>query len=165
VDDPVAMREALALLAMVETVEELASFAAIDEVRTALSAWSSDLLAPSERFSRARASALGALEVLAALAPDEVRVARTQRLDELGAALRSLETHWGGLEQAAEAWSDALLERRGSDDEAASREVQALWRLLADVRRGPLSRPVATALHEGREAGVAMAAAIASANP
>ncbi len=160
VDDPVALREALALLAMVETLEELASFGTLDEVVRDLSTWSSGLLAPSERFDAARTGALEALERLYALAPTDVRVARTQLLDAIGAALRVLDTRWSALEQAVEAWSDALLAREGSDSPVAVEQVRGLWELLARVRRGPLSRSVATALHEAREAGIAMAASI-----
>ena len=163
VDDQVALRESLTLLAMVETVEELASFELLADIAAGLRGWSpangSD--ADAAALAPARERAHAALDDLAGLAPPAVRIARTQRLDELGAAIRALELAWGSLEQAAEAWSDAQLEAAG-DDVATREAVQSLWQVLGMCRRGPLARPVSTALHEGREAGASMAAAVAS---
>ncbi|MCB0878248.1 MAG: hypothetical protein KDC46_04625 [Thermoleophilia bacterium] len=164
VHDQAALREALTLLAMVETVEELASFDELQGMIDSLDAWSvpegldadAGALAPAQERARARVAAL------ASLAPTEVRVARTQHLDALGAALRELEAAWTELERHAEAWSDALLAASG-DDPAAVAAVRSLWEALGTARRGPLARPISTALHEGREAGASMAAAVASA--
>ncbi len=166
VDDPVALRESLTLLAMVETVEELASFdelAALDAELRAFAGAGED--EAGEQLVRARARALEALDRLRALEPgDEPRMARPQLLDELGGALRELEKRWEQLEQAAELWSDAYLDQHGRDEESVAL-VQSLWRTMSVARRGPLAGKVATALHEGREAGVAMAAAVAGAQP
>lgn len=157
--DRVALREALTLLAMVETLEELASFDELDQLIEALGAWDGDGDLP-EGFAGARARAIEALRSLAALAPsDEARVARPQLLDQLGGALRALELAWEQLEQQAELWSDALLAAR-PDDANALEQVQALWRLLAVARRGPLAQPPSGALQAGREAGAAMATAV-----
>lgn len=159
VPDKVALREALTLLAMVETLEELAAFDELAPLADALSDWHADTELP-DGFARARAQALEALEALAGLAPDEgPRVARPQLLDQLGMALRDLEHAWQQLEQQAEIWSDALLGAR-PDDTAAVEQVQVLWRLLAIARRGPLSQPPSMALQAGREAGAAMATAV-----
>ncbi len=163
VDDAVALRESLTLLAMVETVEELASFDELGALDAELRAFTSDDAAEfGDDLSRVRARALVSLAELRALEPgDGPRMARPQLLDALGGALRELERVWEQLEQAAELWSDAHLATHGRD--AASVElVQSFWRILGIARRGPLARPVATALHEGREAGVAMASAVAS---
>jgi hypothetical protein len=160
VDDPVALREALTLLAMVETVEDLAAFDELDAIAGALRSWSAPQGEPAEALDVPRASACGALEALSQLAPGELRMARPQRLDELGGALRELERTWAQLEAASELWCDELLARRGNDEHVVVEAVQSLWRVLGSARRGPLSQPVATALHEGREAGVSMAAAV-----
>ncbi|MCW2921248.1 MAG: hypothetical protein JWL76_1122 [Thermoleophilia bacterium] len=178
VDDPVALRESLTLLAMVETVEELASFAELPGLDAELRAFGGDGVLdaaasgdaagagetdedPAAVLVRARSRALEALDQLRALEPgDDPRMARPQLLDELGGALRELEKRWEQLEQAAELWSDAWLERH-ERDEASVELVQSLWRSLSIARRGPLAGKVASALHEGREAGVAMAAAVA----
>ncbi len=159
VDDPVALRESLTLLAMVETVEDLASFPLLPQLDADLRAFEIDP-ETGDALSHARTRALEALDALRALEPGDVpRMARPQLLDELGGALRELEKRWEQLEQAAELWSDAWLERHERD--AASVElVQSLWRTMSGARRGPLAGKVATALHEGREAGVAMAAAL-----
>ena len=168
VDDPVALRESLTLLAMVETVEELASFGQLAQLDTDLRAFQIDgvadvgaALEPAGALAHARTRALEALDALRALEPgDEPRMARPQLLDELGGALRELEKRWEQLEQAAELWSDAWLDLH-ERDEASVDLVQSLWRTMSVARRGPLAGKVATALHEGREAGVAMAAAVA----
>lgn len=162
VDDAVALRESLTLLAMVETVEELASFTHLTELDAELRAFPGvDGIELGDPLSRARTRALEALDQLRALEPgEEPRMARPQLLDALGGALRELEKRWEQLEQAAELWSDAYLERHGRDD-ASVELVQSLWRTMSVSRRGPLAGKVATALHEGREAGVAMAAAVA----
>lgn len=166
VDDAAALRESLTLLAMVETVEELASFEQLPDLAAQLGTWqplpadgvdTGNLLLAGER-------AREALGALAALAPAEARVARTGRLDELGAALRALDGTWAALEQAAEAWSDAVLAATERSD-AAVEVVQALWRILAAGRGGPLARPVSGVLHEAREAGTSMAAAVAATRP
>jgi hypothetical protein len=165
VDDQVAVRESLVLLAMVETVEELASFGALGEARAALGSWPLDAEADelSGALAGARERAVAAIDALAAIAPSDVRMARPQRLDELGAALRGLEQAWTTLEAAAEQWSDAQLAAGGAGDPVVAEQVQELWRTLGLVRRGPLARPVSAALHEAREAGAAMAAAVAGA--
>lgn len=162
VDDAVALRESLTLLAMVETVEELASFDELGALDAELRAFgAADDVELGEPLSHARTRALDALDQLRALEPgDEPRMARPQLLDELGGALRELEKRWEQLEQAAELWSDAWLEQH-SRDEASVQLVQSLWRTMSVARRGPLAGKVATALHDGREAGVAMAAAVA----
>lgn len=164
VDDQVALRESLTLLAMVETVEELASFDELAPLRDALSAWRADDGSPlPDPFVRAREQALTALEGLLELAPGEsARVARPGLLDRLGAALRELERTWELLEQAAELWSDAQIAAH-PNERATLERVQGLWRVLGIARRGPLLRPISGALHDGREAGVAMAASIADA--
>ena len=160
--DSVALREALALLAMVETLEELASFDVLAPAARELRDWQGDGEALTDQFSRAREAALTALAQLEALAPgDAPRVARPALLDSIGGALRELERAWELLEQAAEAWSDALLASRPGDGDALAL-VQGLWRLLGAVRRGPLAQPPSTALHAGREAGIAMAASISA---
>jgi hypothetical protein len=157
--DVVALRESLTLLAMVETLEELASFEELGPLEQALAGWDPQGELPDE-FSRARERAREALTALAAYSPgDEPRVARPQLLDGIGGALRELEQAWELLEQAAELWSDALLGAHPGDEVALER-VQSLWRMLAVARRGPLSRPPSAALHDGREAGAAMAAAV-----
>lgn len=167
VGDQVALREALTLLAMVETMEELASFDELDALASGLEDWQPALehvgadLPPE--FARARERALETLRALRGLEPTgEARVARPTLLDELGAALRSLETAWIILEQQAEAWSEALLARYPGDPDVLDR-VQVLWRLLAVARRGPLAMTPGAALQAGREAGVAMAAQVTSA--
>ncbi|MCW2926078.1 MAG: hypothetical protein JWM86_46 [Thermoleophilia bacterium] len=161
VDDSVALRESLTLLAMVETVEELASFDELAPLAAALAAWhGSDDAPDTEAFSRARASAAEAVTRLAALSPGEAaRVARPQLLDAIGGAIRDLEKHWEQLEQQAELWSDTLLAGSAGDTDALAR-VQALWTLLGVARRGPLARPVSSALTDGREAGLALATAV-----
>lgn len=164
VDDAVALRESLTLLAMVETVEDLASFGELPGLDAELRAFPGEAQVElPDALVRARARGLEALAALRAFEPgDEPRMARPQLLDALGGALRELEKAWELLEQAAELWSDAHLEANGRD-EASVELVQGLWRTMSIARRGPLSRPVATALHEGREAGVAMASAVRSA--
>ena len=167
VDDPVALRESLTLLAMVETVEELASFDELAALDADLRAFpGDDAVELGEPLTHARTRALDALDRLRALEPvdDHPRMARPQLLDELGGALRELEKRWEQLEQAAELWSDAWLQAHGRD-EASVALVQSLWRTMSVARRGPLAGKVATALHEGREAGVAMAAAVAGTQP
>lgn len=166
VDDRVALREALTLLAMVETLEEVASFDELEALGEALATWQPDEREPlPDQFARSRANALQALSTLRALAPgDEPRMARPQLLDELGGALRELERAWESLEQAAELWSDSLLASH-PDDSSALEHVQELWRLLGSARRGPLLRPPSAALHAGREAGAAMAASVLDAAP
>lgn len=166
IDDRAALRESLTLLAMVETVEELASFGQLVELEQQLAAWEPMVAegVDDERVVAARDRAREAIGALAALAPVEARVARTTRLDELGAALRGLDGAWASLEQAAEAWSDAVLAATDRS-EAAVEVVQALWRTLAAGRGGPLARPVSAALHEAREAGTSMAAAVAATRP
>jgi hypothetical protein len=161
VEDQVALREALTLLAMVETIEELAAFADLDEIASRLDAWAPDpaLDTDLDTLEPARAHAGAQLRALAALAPNEIRIARTQLLDALGAALRELESAWTKLERCAEAWSDTLL-AASSDDPAAVAAVRDLWEVLGTLRRGPLSRPISAALHEAREAGTSMAAAV-----
>lgn len=165
-DDAAALRESLTLLAMVETVEELASFDQLPPIAEQLAAWEpmphADVDASGLAVARGRARA--ALEGLVALAPVEARMARTTRLDELAAALRGLDAAWAALEQAAEGWSDAILAATDRSD-AAVEVVQALWRALAAGRSGPLARPVSGALHEAREAGASMAAAVAATRP
>lgn len=163
--DSVALREALVLLAMVETVEDLASFPQLDEMLESLRSWSPHggdgaLAIDAAPLEATRDEATRAVTALAALAPTDARMARTQRLDELGAALRELERAWTALEAAAETWSDELVAERGSDDAAVVETVQSLWRALGAVRHGPLARPISTALHEARESGAAMAAAV-----
>ncbi len=160
VDDQVALREALVLLAMVETIEELASFDELEAIGGALREWS-PAVGDAAALAPARERATAAVQTLAALAPADARVARTERLDELGAALRELEQAWVALEQASEAWSDALLADEQVEQSQARDVVQELWRVLGLGRRGPLARPVSTALHEAREAGTSMAAAVA----
>lgn len=163
IGDAVALREALTLLAMVETVEELASFDELADLEQALAAWHDGRGDRDAEFIRAQQQAVEALRALAALAPgDAPRVARPALLDQLGGALRELERAWEQLEQAAELWSDAHLATHARDD-ASVAEVQELWRMLGAARRGPLARPVSAALHDGREAGAAMAAAVAEA--
>lgn len=164
-DDQAALRESLALLAMVETVEELASFDATGALRTELAAWVPPVGAAQtaiDGVNDARDRALVALDAVTQLDPgDEPRIARTSMLDALAAALRALEDVWQRLEQAAELWSDAhrAAHRDGAD---AMTAIQDLWRMLGAARRGPLRTPVATSLHSGREAGVAMAAELAA---
>lgn len=163
IEDPVALRESLSLLAMVETVEDLASFDELAQLDDELGAFgTAEQLKLGDTFSRSRAGAHEAIAKLRGFEPgDDPRIARPQLLDELGGALRELERRWEQLEQAAELWSDAYLDASGRGD-AAVELVQSLWRTLSIARRGPLARPVATALHEGREAGIAMAAAISA---
>lgn len=163
IHDRTAMRETLALIAMTETLEELASFDALDELRAGMIAWI-QRVDPAQPLAREFANADAVLGRLAAIAPpDEGRIARTQILDTIGMVLRELEDRWQHLEQAAELWSDAHLEAAGDAREAALADVQELWRVLGMARRGPLATPAATAVHAGREAGVALAAAIADA--
>lgn len=160
VDDAVALREALTLLAMVETMEELATFDELEPLAEALAAWHADDATLPEDLARTREGAVAAVRALLALAPgEEPRVARPGMLDALGGALRALELAWGRLEQQAELWSEARLAAHPGDDEVLG-QVQALWRLLGVARRGPLARPASSALHDGREAGLAMAAAV-----
>lgn len=167
VDDAVALRESLTLLAMVETVEELASFEELASLETDLRAFPGEAVVDlDELFVRAHERALESVTGLRALEPadDAPRMARPQRLDELGAALRELERAWQSLEQAADIWSEAHLAAHDRSDDAVAL-VQSLWRTMSIARRGPLARQVATALHEAREAGIAMAAAVTGAAP
>jgi hypothetical protein len=175
IDDPVALREALTLLAMVETIEELAAFDELLGVDGALDGWVAaanaavgdvpDAPSTDGSFAGARAAALDAAAALAALAPGEARMARPQRLDELGALLRELDKRWTELELAAEAWCDALLAASGEDATTFGPLVTELWRVLGTVRRGPLGQPISAALHEAREAGASMAASLGSSQP
>lgn len=161
VDDRVALREALSLLAMVETMEELATFDELEPLAEALAGWHAQDESLPQELVRARSRAVEAVRGLLALSPgDAPRVARPGLLDRLGGALRELDQAWGLLEQQAEAWSQARLAEHPGDEQVLS-EVQALWRMLAVARRGPLARPASSALHDGREAGLAMAAALA----
>lgn len=163
VSDDVALREALTLLSMVETLEERAAFEQADQLSRELAAWEPPDGELEPAFARARADAIRTLAELAALAPgEEPRLARPQLLDSVGGALRSLERAWERLEQGAEIWSDALLARHRGDD-AAVAQVQELWQLLAGARRGPLAQPASAVLHDGREAGAALAAAVLAA--
>jgi hypothetical protein len=160
---------------MVETIEELAAFDELAGVDEALTSWVAaadaevvDVAdAPSTvgSFAGARASALAAAASLAALAPGEARMARPQRLDELGAAMRELDKRWTHLEQEAAAWCDALLAAAGEGASTFGPLVTELWRVLGTVRRGPLGQPVSAALHEAREAGSSMAASLGSSQP
>ncbi|MCW2925658.1 MAG: hypothetical protein JWM98_3062 [Thermoleophilia bacterium] len=162
ISDDIALRESLVLLAMVETVEELASFDVLAKLATGLAAWSGHGTPLPADYAPVRARALAALDALAGLSSgDAPRVARTQLLDAYGAALRELEHAWEALEQQAELWSDAHLGAHPGDAEALG-QVQELWQLLGEARMGPLSRTAAAALHDAREAGVAMAADVAS---
>jgi hypothetical protein len=167
VHDRTAMREALTLLAMTETLEELAGFGEIRGLSGALKAWLD--AAPGElpdALVEAVAAANALLDVLLELegVTGEARVATTARLDHLSGVIRDLERMWEKLEQQAELWSDAQLElHKAEPDEAIVARVQDLWRLLGHARRGPLAQPVSAAIHGGREAGTALAAAIAEA--
>lgn len=165
IDDRVALREALTLLAMVETLEELASFEALPELAAQLGAWDGHGMDMGPEFVDARDGALQALATLVGLAPsdEEPRIARPGVLDDIGAALRELERAWELLEQAAEQWSDAHLQAHPQQQPEALARVQGLWRLLGTARRGPLERPPSVALRAGREAGAAMAAAVGDA--
>lgn len=172
VTDHTAMREALTLLAMTETLEELAGFGEVRGLGGALKAWLDAV--PGEvpvALVESVAAANALLDVLTGLegAAGEVRVATTARLDHLSGVIRELERAWERLEQQAELWSDAQLALHeaaageGRADEAIVARVQDLWRLLGHARRGPLAQPVSAAIHGGREAGTALAAAIAEA--
>lgn len=134
ITDHTALRESLTLLAMAETLEELAAVDQVPVIRTELEAWGGDHLQPGEAPDAPLATsidaALGALDALATLAPtdDAPRLATTTVLDTLGAALRDLDTAWGRLEQAAEGWSDAQMAaaEEGAAHEAAFAAVQEL---------------------------------------
>jgi hypothetical protein len=167
--DHTALREALALLAMTETLEELASFDTLATCRDELQTWVRSMagvgadVEPSLREHIDRAAA--ALDALASLAPPATgRVARTTQLDTIGEALRVLENQWQLLEQAAELWSDAQLADADAPDHSDRVDrVRHLWQALSRARRGPLATNPATAVHAGREAGVALAKAIVDA--
>jgi hypothetical protein len=163
VRDATALREACTLLAMCETLEELASVGIASQARDELAAWrdapgqpvdTSALHAPIKRATEA-------LSTLIETVPDDdsVRVARPPLLDAIGSALRTLELSWTTLEQHGERWSDEALASR-TDDADVVEQVQSLWRTLALARRGPLSHAPSEALHGGREAGLALASAI-----
>lgn len=165
IHDQTAMRETLALLAMTETLEELASFAQLGPLHDELQTWRHRVDA-EHQLARDLERAASALERLHELAPPEHgRVARTQILDDIGMRLRELERCWEHLEQSAELWSDEQLAAAPTSEVRDERltSVQELWRVLGGGRRGPLATPAATAVHAGREAGVAFAAAIAEA--
>ena len=161
VEDPIALREAFTLLAMTETLEELASFEASAALADELEAWVGRVQPGDDALEAGIARSATALRELAALAPSEVRVARPAVLDELGGALRALETAWMVLEQAAVAWSDAQLDPDGAPTGDSRETVPALWKVLGAARAGALRFPASTALQEGREAGVALAKAAA----
>jgi outer membrane murein-binding lipoprotein Lpp len=167
VHDHTALREALTLLAMNETLEELASFGEVHGLADALKAWLdaapagtlSDLFIESVAAANAHLDALTKLDTAAAGA----HLATTARLDQLSGVIRELEQVWERLEQQAELWSDQHL--AATDNSAAAvAVVQDLWRLLGHARRGPLAQPVSSAIHGGREAGTALANAIAEAS-
>ncbi|MCW2961305.1 MAG: hypothetical protein JWM25_42 [Thermoleophilia bacterium] len=159
-EDPVALRECFTLLAMTETLEELASFEQSRQLADTLDAWIRENAPDDATLVQAAATSTAALRALAELAPsDSARIARTQLLDEIGGALRTLENTWMALEQAAVAWSDSQLDASGTPIGDARERVPALWRVLGEARRGPLQSPASTALQHGREAGLALAAA------
>lgn len=165
IEDRVALRESLTLLAMVETVEELASFDRIEDVVEQLGLWADTHADADTVLAAAIERGRRALEQLSVLAPGgSTRVARPGLLDQLGGALRALEATWEQLEQAAEIWSDAQLAGAAGGGAGPMLEpVQELWRVLGSVRNGQLREPVGAALHAGREAGTAMASAVAEA--
>ncbi|MCW2949405.1 MAG: hypothetical protein JWN41_418, partial [Thermoleophilia bacterium] len=113
VRDHVAMREALTLLAMTETLEELAGFGEIRGLSGALRSWldaaPSDTV--SDLFVEAIAAANAHLDALTALdtTTGAPRIATTSRLDQLSGVIRDLERIWERLEQQAELWSDERL--------------------------------------------------------
>lgn len=161
--DQVALRKSLNLLAMVETLEELASFELAGTLADELDAWAATHLDDAPPLRSALDHGGAALRRLVSLAPGTgARVARPGILDALGGAIRELERTWEQLEQAAEQWSDARLAATGNEPVTLA-EVQELWRLLGTARGGPLRQPASAALHAGREAGTAMASAIAEA--
>ena len=166
INDQRALREALLLLALVEAIEEHAMFDEIHTTREALAAWQPTAAAPDPRLVTERDDSLAALDAVAALDLSGVpRVARTQRLDELGGALRSLAARWEQLEESAAGWSDAVLAAAQGDAEAttaAQHDVSSLWGVLGRARRGPLAAPVSDAMHAGRQAGAALADAVLS---
>jgi hypothetical protein len=169
VPDKVAMREALTLLAMTETLEELAGFGEVRGLSDALKSWLDAAPAGTvdDLFVEAVAAANAHLDALTALdaasgAAGATHMATTRRLDQLGGVIRELERSWERLEQQAELWSDTHLAAQ-ANSAAAVALVQDLWRLLAHARRGPLAQPVSAAIHGGREAGTALASAIAEA--
>ncbi|MCW2973292.1 MAG: hypothetical protein JWN72_1565 [Thermoleophilia bacterium] len=166
VHDHTALRESLTLLAMNETLEELASFGEVTGLSDALKAWLDAAPAGtvSDLFIEAVAAANAHVDALLALdtAQRGPRIATTARLDQLGGVIRELEKSWERLEQQAELWSDQQLAATDNDP-ATVAVVQDLWRLLGHARRGPLAQPVSSAIHGGREAGTALAAAIAEA--
>ncbi|MCW2956602.1 MAG: hypothetical protein JWO69_1471 [Thermoleophilia bacterium] len=159
-DDPVALREAFTLLAMTETLEELASFEASEALADQLEGWVETVQPGDAALKAAIARGAAALRALSAIAPDDtVRVARPQLLDQLGGGLRALEQAWMSLEQAAVAWSDAQLDASGAPIGDARTNVPALWKVLGEARKGALRQPAGAALKDGREAGLALAKA------
>lgn len=165
ISDPAALRETFSLLAMVETLEELASFEQLKPISDSLKAFTlpsnDDLTSLQDGFTRARNDALASLNQLIKLAPSDTRVARTSILDEVSAAIRDLERSWLVLEQRSQEWCDAYLASAQRED-AAIKTVRELWTILSTARSGPLSRPISTALNDGREAGRSLAASVAT---
>ena len=172
-DDPKALREALALVSMAEAIEELADPETLDELVSGLDAWCerasagadmdepADANADADGGARARANVIAAvaksvvrtIDLIRVIDGNGARIATPLELDRIGGLLRELEREFTSTERAAERWA------QGSWD--SDRElVEGPWTALSVARRGPLRQPVSAALEQGREAGLALAAQV-----
>lgn len=165
-DDPKALREALALVSMAEAIEELADPEALEALANGMDAWCERADAGSEDRDGAASAARG--EIIAAVAKsvvrtidllkvidgDGARIATPLELDRIGGLLRELEREFTSTERAAERWI------QGGAWESDRDLVEGLWSALSRARRGPLKIPVSAALEQGREAGLALAAQV-----
>lgn len=165
IDDPKAFREALTLLAMAEALEELADPDTLDELVTALDAWcerAGDDAGRADIVAAVAKSTVRTIDLIRVIdgGTDEegvaagARIATPIELDRIGGMLRELDREFTATERAAERWAQSSWE----DDREL---VEALWATLSIARRGPLRTPVSAALEQGREAGTALADAVA----
>jgi hypothetical protein len=156
--DDVLLREALALLAMAETLLERVDAAALIEEADALAAWrahaanaaegSSELVALAESVERAEA----ALRDVARTADEPAGgiTASPVVLDGVGGHLRELERRWSRVDLDAQRWAQGVWEHEGE----LARE---LWAVLARVKGSVLAAPVSAVIEQGRDAGLALA--------
>jgi len=147
-----AVREALALLAMVEALEEALAPEVLAPLALDLERWQPEGVAddPGLPALRAELQAVATrLHELAAAHGEGPRMATVQLLEQASAELRALEHDSELLTRAAETWTDAV--------GTAAPSVAELWRMLAALRHGPLLQPATERVRQGREAGLALA--------
>lgn len=159
ITDTTALREALVLLAMVESAEEQLSDDSLAAAHAALTEWrdrydsapgADDMLGMPELRVALTQACDEITTAREALAPDLPRIAQAELLDAWGDAARRLEHAWQSLEQAAEMHSTP--ETQKVDGE----RVRELWRALGVGRHGPLRAPLMETMQHARESGRAM---------